>query len=245
MIKKSILIIGANSEISKELAKKFAQKGFDIYLALRNKNRLFTFKKNLAKEFNIMVRLFELDILDPPSFQKFFDELGHVPEIAVCNIGIMRDLSPDKEAPLSSLITFNTNFSGPAVFLLYLAKYFRVRGSGVIVATSSVAGDRGRYSNFIYGSSKAGLTNFLSGLRASLHDDNIHVISIVPGFIKTKMLGDKKVPWFLLATPEMTAESIVKAIERKRNVVYVRSVWFFIMLVIKMLPEILMKRLKI
>ena len=117
--------------------------------------------------------------------------------------------------------------------------------SGNIIALSSVAGDRGRQSNFIYGSAKAGLTAYLSGLRNYLYDKKVHVMTVKPGFMDTKMTEGLPLNPKLTASPKQAAESIYKAYKSQKNVAYVLPIWSIIMLIIKNIPEFIFKKLKL
>ena len=138
-----------------------------------------------------------------------------------------------------------TNYIGPALLMGALAGRFEERGSGVLVGVSSVAGDRGRATNYVYGSAKAGFTAFLSGLRNRLARTGVHVITVKPGFVRTRMTEGMDLPARLTATPDEVAAAVVEAIRRRRDVVYVRRVWRLIMLIVRALPEPLFKRLRI
>ena len=140
---------------------------------------------------------------------------------------------------------FRINLVSAAVILEQAADYFGRRGAGVIVALSSVAGDRGRQSNYLYGASKAGLTALLSGLRNRLHAKGVAVVTVKPGFVDTPMLYGRPLPAsFLVASPDRVAADIVTAIERHRDVVYTPWYWRGIMAAIRLLPETLFKRLR-
>ena len=108
-----------------------------------------------------------------------------------------------------------------------------------------VAGERGRQSNYLYGSAKAGFTAYLSGLRNRLFHHGLHVLSIQPGFVYTRMTEGLTLPPLLTATPEQVASAVSKAIDKKKNVVYVKWFWRWIMLIIKSIPEFLFKKLKL
>ena len=122
---------------------------------------------------------------------------------------------------------------------------FAARRSGTIIGISSVAGDRGRATNYIYGSAKAGFTAYLSGLRNRLAGQGVHVATISPGFIATRMTAGMDLPEKLTASPEEVAEAILAAQEKRRDVVYVRPIWRLVMMVIRSIPEPVFKRLKI
>jgi short-subunit dehydrogenase len=138
-----------------------------------------------------------------------------------------------------------TNYLGPALLLDRLAALMEERGSGTIIGISSVAGNRGRASNYCYGSAKAGFTAYLSGLRNRLAKKGVHVITVKPGFVHTRMTEGMKLPALLTAEPEEVATRVLKADAHRCNTVYVRPVWRLIMLVIAHLPEFIFKRLSL
>ena len=127
----------------------------------------------------------------------------------------------------------------------YFAQKFEAKRSGTIIGLSSVAGERGRQSNFIYGSAKAGFTAYLSGLRNYLYDKKVNVLSVIPGFMATKMTEGMPLNPKLTASPKQAANCIYKAYKNKKNVVYVLSIWWVIMMIIRNIPEFIFKRLKL
>jgi short-subunit dehydrogenase len=129
-------------------------------------------------------------------------------------------------------------------FLTLLANYFEKRGTGTLAAISSVAGDRGRQSNYIYGTTKAALSTFLQGLRNRLSSKNVHVLTIKPGFVDTPMTAHLK-RGLLFATPEKVAQDIIRAIAGKKSVLYTPWFWRWIMLAIKMIPETIFRKLRL
>ncbi len=139
----------------------------------------------------------------------------------------------------------NSNYTGAVSILNVIANDFERRKKGVIVGISSVAGERGRQSNYLYGSAKAGFTAYLSGLRNRLFHHGAHVVTVKPGFVRTKMIEDIRTPGPLTASPKQVALSVSSAIRKKRNTVYVLSIWSLIMFVIKLIPETIFKRLKL
>lgn len=138
-----------------------------------------------------------------------------------------------------------SNYLGAVSVLNIIADDYELSGQGVIVGVSSVAGDRGRQSNYIYGSAKAGFTAYLSGLRNRLAKKNVHVMTLKPGFIKTKMVAGLKTPAPLTALPDKLASYVYKAIGKKRNVVYYLPLWRYIMTIIVVIPESIFKKLKL
>ena len=119
------------------------------------------------------------------------------------------------------------------------------KGGGTIIGVSSVAGERGRKNNFIYGSAKAGFTAYLSGLRNYLYKKGVHVLTVKPGFMYTKMTEDLELPKLLTITPEKAARLIYSGYRKKRNVIYIAWMWKWIMLIIKSIPEFIFKRMSI
>jgi short-subunit dehydrogenase len=144
-----------------------------------------------------------------------------------------------------TLRTINTNFTGAVSILNLVAGYYATQKHGAIIGISSVAGERGRQSNYIYGSSKAGFTTYLSGLRNRLYHSNVHVLTVLPGFVYTKMTEHLTLPKLLTATPAQVAEAVYKSAKRKRNVIYVKWFWRWIMYIIKFIPESIFKKKKL
>ena len=145
----------------------------------------------------------------------------------------------------TAMQVIQSNYAGPLIILGEIARHFEQRGSGTIVGISSVAGERGRASNYIYGSAKAGFTAFLSGLRNRLATKDIHVVTVIPGYVATKLTSNVNAPKILMAQPEEVGEAIFKATKNRKNVIYVKPVWRMIMFMIKNIPEIIFKRTKI
>ena len=238
---KSILIIGGTSDIGIAVAKKFALNGYNIFLAARNIQNLESVKKDLELNNKIQVVPLKLDILDTNSYKTFLDNFEKIPEVVVCSIGYMGDqLINEKSLDERSLVV-RTNYEGPVNFLSEIANHYEKEQSGTIIGISSVAGERGRAINYIYGSAKSGFTAFLSGLRNRLFKNNVHVITILPGPVETKMTQGMKLPKFLTSKPQSVAEGIYKAAVNKKDVVYIKPIWRLITLIIKNIPEKIFK----
>jgi short-subunit dehydrogenase len=139
----------------------------------------------------------------------------------------------------------DTNYTGCVSILNVVAEAYAKKGAGTIVGISSVAGDRGRQSNYIYGSAKAGFTAYLSGLRNRLFKQKVNVITVKPGFVNTKMTAGLKLPPGLTAQPDQVAKRVGAAVSSGKSVVYVLPIWALVMLVIRCLPEFIFKRLKL
>jgi short-subunit dehydrogenase len=239
------LILGAASDMAIAIAEKFASRGYNIQLAARNVNRLEAHQSDLAIKYSSRVSIHEFDALAYASHATFFDHLEPKPDVTVCVFGYLgeneRAAADWEEA--SKII--NTNYTGAVSVLNRAAQYYSSKKEGVIVGIASVAGERGRQSNYMYGSAKAGFRAYLSGLRNRMQKENVHVVTVQPGFVYTKMTENLKLPKMLTAKPEEVAEAVYNAASKKKNVVYVKWYWRWIMLVIKTIPEPIFKKLKL
>ncbi len=237
-----VLILGARSDIARATARAFAAEGHAIQLAARHAADLQADKANLETRYNIEVTLHDFDVLEVDRHGEFVDGLPTLPAIAVCAVGIMGEQSESEKDPAAAVTVLRSNFEGPAILLGILAERFVARGSGTLVGISSVAGDRGRASNYVYGSAKAGFTAFLSGLRNRLCKRNVHVVTVKPGFVNTAMTEGMDLPAKLTAEPDEVAAAIVTAVKKSRNIIYVRPIWWAVMMVIRNIPEAIFKK---
>ncbi len=226
------------------IARKFASEQHGLQLAARNLEQLGVLRSDLAIRFNVPCTIHAFDALDFESHQAFFDQLDPKPDIAVCVFGYMGENETVRNSLPETLATINTNYTGAVSILNVIGNYFALNRKGVIAGISSVAGERGRQSNYIYGSAKAGFTAYLSGLRNRLVQDNVHVVTVKPGFVYTRMTEGLKLPKPLTAHPSEVGDAVYKAVQNKTNVVYVRWMWRWIMLIIKSVPELIFKKLK-
>lgn len=237
-----LLVIGANSDIASATATQFANAGYRISLAARNVKRL----ENFARDLNIRtaqeVDLYEVDICDPDSRAQLVSDLPELPSTVLCAVGYLGDQEQAQSELSEAERILQTNYNAVCYLLNLLADKFEERGSGSIIAISSVAGDRGRKSNYLYGSAKAGLSAYLSGLRNRLFAADVHVMEVRPGFVDTKMTAGMELPEKLTARPEQVAEKIYKANKKRKDLIYVKPIWRLIMLVIRHLPEFIFKR---
>ena len=237
-----VLILGAKSDIGMAIARTYADNGYALYLAARNTQLLDVFKKDITIRSESDVSLLEFDVTDMESHNDFFQRLEPKPEIVICVIGYLGD----QQVAQNDLDEFqhitSVNYTGCASILSVIANFFESQESGSLIAVSSVAGERGRKSNYIYGSAKAALTSFMSGLRNRLHGSGVHVLTVKPGFVDTKMTRDIDLPEKLTAQPEEVAKAVFRAQQKRIDVVYVKSLWRWIMLIIRSLPEFLFKK---
>ena len=245
MTKPPVLILGARSDIGKAVAHKFAALGHPVQLAARNVVTLEADKTDLELRHNVPVTLHEFDALALENHEAFIAGLPELPRVAVCAVGLMGQHEENEGDINAASIVLRSNFEGPANILAVLGNHFEARGSGALVGISSVAGERGRATNYIYGSAKAGFTAFLSGLRNRLAKHGVHVVTVLPGFVATQMTEGMNLPARLTAEPSEVAEAIACAVERKKDVIYVRPIWRLIMAIIRNIPEGIFKRMKI
>lgn len=245
MTKPAVLIIGARSDIGNAIARKFAAEGYAIQLAARNSEGLDIEKRDIELRYGAEVTLHEFDALSIDTHEEFLNNLPRLPEIAISTIGLMGRQEESERNHIAASHVMRSNYEGPASILALLANRFEQRGSGTLVGISSVAGERGRATNYVYGSAKAAFTAFLSGLRNRLARRGVHVVTVLPGFVATKMTEGMDLPAALTADPKEVAVAIERAVLRKRNIVYVRPVWQLIMLIIRNIPERFFKVMKI
>ena len=225
---KNVLILGANSDIGKAIGHQFSENGFGLILAVRNPNG----------ENEI-----QFDATDFDSHKEFVRNLKIVPDVVVVSFGVLPDAGECFEQPIKAVKSTLVNYTGVVSILGHLSKTMAQKGSGTIIGIYSVAGDRGRGSNYVYGSSKAGLSTYLDGLRNFLFKKGIHVITVKPGFVATKMTQGLPLPKQVTATAVQVAKSVYRAYEKRQNTVYILPVWRLIMLIIQNIPEFIFKKM--
>lgn len=241
---KNVLILGATSDMAQAIAKKYAAEGWSLSLAALEKELLAPIASDLSVRSGAEIQLLEFDATDFSNHRKIYESLTLKPDAVIACFGYMSDQMAVRSDEVDIRRTIDINFTGMASVLSIIADDFEKCGSGSIAAISSVAGDRGRQSNYIYGSAKAGLTVFLAGLRNRLADKGVHVMTVKPGFARTKMTESLELPEALTASPEQIAEAVFHGLEKKRNVVYTLWMWQWIMLIIKHIPEFIFKKMK-
>lgn len=242
---KWLLILGAKSDMAKSLAHALAKQGFHLYLAARNCEELEHDSQDLAVRYGIQAKTVEYDALDFSSHARMYDRLEVKPEGVVYVTGYLGDQRKAEHDFAEARRILDTNFTGAVSILNYIAQDFARKNSGFIIGISSVAGDRGRQSNYLYGSAKAGFSAYLSGLRNRMCRSNVMVITVKPGFVMTKMTEHLNLPKLLTAQPDEVAEDIVRAWKKNKNVIYTRWYWRYIMAIIKNIPENIFKKLSL
>ncbi|NOY53558.1 MAG: SDR family oxidoreductase [Deltaproteobacteria bacterium] len=238
-----LLIIGAKSDIARAVALEYARHGWDLILAARDAGEtLAPLVADIGVRTGRRAEARELDILDFDSHEAFYEGLGEKPLGVVSAVGFLGDQERAEHDPVEARRIINTNYTGVAGLLDIVAGDLERRREGFIIGISSVAGDRGRGSNYIYGSAKAGLTAYLSGLRNRLYGAGVHVMTVKPGFVRTRMTAGMNLPSLLTSTPEAVARSIYRGQQRRRNVIYTHWIWRYIMMLVEAAPESLFKR---
>ena len=243
MIASPVIIMGARSDIGRALARAYAARGADVVLAGRGD--LAADAQDLAVRSNsTKIRTMGFDVTDENA-DAFFASLTEPPGTVVMVAGLLGNQPQSAASDTAAALVMATNYSGPARYLLAAARVMADVPGGCIIGISSVAGDRGRASNFVYGSAKAGFTAFLSGLRNAHARGDLHVMTVKPGFVATQMTKDMKLNPALTAQPAEVAAAIIKAHLARRDVLYVRSIWRLIMMIIGAIPEALFKKLSL
>lgn len=243
---KNILIIGAGSAIATAAARLYAEDHYRIYLTARNEEQLALQKQDLLLRGAVDIDYALLDANHFDQHDAVLDNaeafLGSIDIALICH-GTLSDQARCEEDFAVVLQEINTNALSVISLVTRLANRLSAKRSGCIAVVTSVAGDRGRQSNYVYGSAKGMVSLFLQGLRGRLLRSNVHVVDIKPGFVDTPMTAAfPKGP--LWSAPEKIAQSIFHGIRRHRHTVYAPGYWRLIMLVVRSIPEVIFKRLK-
>lgn len=241
----TLLVLGATSDIARATALLFAMHGWTLRLAGRDQAALERIAQDITVRTGQAATCCRFDALEPRSGEQLWASLQEKPDAELCAVGLLGDEQAARHDGGRAYEILTANFTGLVPVLSQAADSFEAAGHGCIIGISSVAGDRGRASNYLYGSAKAGLTAFLSGLRNRLARAHVHVLTVKPGFVATRMTEGMRLPPALTATPEEVANAIWKGVQKKRNVIYVRPIWRVIMLVIRNIPERIFMRMKL
>ena len=233
----AVLILGAKSDIAVAVARQYADQGFDLILAGRGMELLKALASDIQIRSQQAVSYVELDVLDFNSHQAFYDGLDEKPLGVISAVGYL-GLQEKAQVDFDEAQKIhNTNYLGLVSLFNIIANDFESRGSGFIVGISSVAGDRGRKSNYHYGAAKAAFSAYLSGLRNRLHNAGVEVLTVKPGFVATSMTEGMDLPEKLTAQPEQVARDIFQAQQKGKSIIYSKWIWRWIMLIIKHIPE--------
>ncbi|WP_234108767.1 MULTISPECIES: SDR family NAD(P)-dependent oxidoreductase [Chryseobacterium] len=241
-----MIVLGSNSEVAQAFVEKVLQSGEKfayVYLFTSDRETAERFAQHIDVKYLQQSKIIELDLLREIDYSTF-DEIDS--ELLFCATGYLGQSTEEglyDQNNTQKII--DINYAKLVPILNFFAEKMERKRSGNMIVLSSVAGDRGRQSNFIYGSAKAGLTAYLSGLRNYLFSKKVHVMTVKPGFMDTKMTEGMPLNPALTASPKRAAEEIYKAYKKQKNIAYILPVWGIIMLVIKNIPEFVFKKLKL
>lgn len=244
---KKVLVLGATSAIAQSTCRLLAARGASLYLVGRNPARLDAVARDLTVRGARHVAQEVRDLDDTSSHAGLVARaegaLGGL-DGALLAHGVLGEQRAAEASWEEASRLLHTNFLSAASLLTHLANRFEAQRDGTLVVISSVAGDRGRQSNYVYGTAKGALSVFLQGLRNRLHRAGVAVVTVKPGFVDTPMTAHLK-KGALWASPEQVARGIVRAADRRRNEVYLPGFWRLIMALIRSVPESVFKRLKL
>jgi hypothetical protein len=242
-----ILIVGATSAIAQATAQLFAADGDHLFLVARNSDKLRIVAEDLKVRGAGKVEYRAMDALDYERHLSVIEEANVALEgldVVLIAHGMLPDQKACERAFEATREALDVNFLSTASLLTHLANYFEDRKRGTIVVIGSVAGDRGRQSNYVYGTAKGAISIFLQGIRNRLYKSGVSVITVKPGFVDTPMTKnfDKGALW---TSPGNVASAIKKAVSTHKNIAYIPKFWFPIMLTIKAIPEAIFKRMSL
>jgi len=240
------IILGASSAMARATARALAATGAGLLLAGRDATDLAAMAADCRLRGARFAEVVAFDARDAGSLQPLLDRVGA--EEGTLNAAVFVGSMPaqaeiDADPGLIGRVVAE-NYTGPAEFLHRLAPMLEARGGGAIVGVGSVAGDRGRLGNYVYGAAKAAFHTYLSGLRNRLGRSGVQVLTVKPGFVDTAMTWGLP-GMFLVASPEAVARAILKGVRRRRSVIYAPFFWRWIMLIIRAIPEPIFRKLKI
>lgn len=244
---KKILIIGATSAIAEAVARVYAEQGDTLHLVARHAGRLKTMREDLRVRGAVDVTTSELDVCDADAYERVLDEAASSLkkiDIALIAHGTLPDQAQCESHLVTAMAEFQVNGTSVIALATLLAARMEAQGSGTLAVISSVAGDRGRQSNYLYGSAKAAVSAFLSGLGQRLAKKGIAVITIKPGFVDTPMTAAFP-KGFLWSTPKRVARDITRGIDRRSAVIYTPGFWRLIMFVIRAIPETIFRKISL
>ena len=240
------IILGGTSTIARAFARKAADRGEGVIIVGRDADDLAATAADCAARGAPVGEAIPFDARDPSTFGPIAERAGRISgEIGIAVfVGSMPSQTEIDADPALIDGVVTDNYAGPARLLHELAPLLEERGAGTIIGVGSVAGDRGRIGNYVYGSSKSGFHAYLSGLRNRLGRSGVHVVTVKPGTVDTAMTwGMEKLPF--LAPPEKIVQDIFRAADRKKDVIYTPFIWWPVMTVIRAIPERIFKKMDI
>jgi decaprenylphospho-beta-D-erythro-pentofuranosid-2-ulose 2-reductase len=247
-VNNAVLILGATSAIARAIASELAVRRHNLILAARDTEEAGRIASDLRIRHGVEAIALPFDAADLDRLPAFFDECVRASDGALRGVvlaqGTMAPQADAQNDPKLARAIIDVNYTSAALLLNLAANHFEPRKSGFICGISSVAGDRGRQSNYVYGSAKAGLTTLLQGLRNRLTKSNVPVITVKPGFVDTAMTWGLP-GLFLVASPQKVAGDVCRAIEKGKATIYTPWFWWGIMTIIKNIPEPIFRRMKL
>ena len=242
-----VLIIGATSGMAEALARSYAAQGARLFLVARNESKLRDIASDAQARGASEVQTWVMDANNSEAIMPMLDAAWQAFgsfDVALIAHGTLPDQPRTQLDIAYAMAEFRTNAESAIVCMVGLGTKFEPQGKGVIAVIGSVAGDRGRASNYLYGAAKAAVETFASGLRARLFASGVHVLLVKPGFVATPMTAHIPLPSMLTSSADHAAADIVKAINKRKDVLYTAWFWAWIMLIIRWLPAVIFKRLK-
>jgi short-subunit dehydrogenase len=243
----AVLALGATSAIAEATLRLLAERGARFYLVARNQDKLDVIAADLQTRGATGVATHVMDLDDtaahPAMLAAAAQSLGVI-ELALLAHGVLGDQAEAEASYSAAEAVLKTNFLSAVSLITWLANYFDSLHNGTLAVISSVAGDRGRKSNYVYGASKGALNIFLDGVRNRIDRAGVHVLTIKPGFVATPMTAHlAQGPLF--AKPSQIGAGIVKAIEKRKDVVYLPPFWAVILLILRLIPRRIFKKLNV
>lgn len=244
----AVLVIGAGSAIARAIAARFAAAGHDVVLAGRDLADLRDTAADLQIRYRVRSASLPFDALDFDGHHGFFNSAVAQFEAGLRGVVVCHGTMPSQAAAqkdwATARRTIDVNYTSAVSILNLAAEYFQSGKAGFLCVLSSVAGDRGRQSNYLYGSAKGGLSLYLQGLRQRLAKSGIRVVTVKPGFTDTAMTWGLP-GMFLVASPQKVAEDVFRAVQRGKPTVYTPGFWKVIMFIIRSIPEAVYNRMKL
>jgi len=244
----AVLVIGAGSAIARAISARFAAAGHDIILAGRGLDDLRATAADLKIRYNVRTAVLPFEALDFEGHGGFFKSSATQFESGLFGVVVCHGMMPSQaEAQKDWEIarrTIDVNYTSAVSILNLAAEYFQSRKAGFLCVLSSVAGDRGRQSNYLYGSAKGALSLYLQGLRQRLAKAGVRVVTVKPGFTDTAMTWGLP-GMFLVASPEKVAEDVFRGVNKGKPTVYTPGFWRVIMFIIRSIPEAVYNRMKL
>ncbi len=243
----TVLALGATSAICEATLRVLAERGARFYLVARNQEKLNAVAADLRTRGASGVVTHAMDLDDtaahPAMLATAAQSLGTI-DLALLAYGVLGNQAEAEASYAAAEEVLHTNFLSAVSLITWLANYFESMGQGTLAVISSVAGDRGRKSNYVYGASKGALNIFLDGVRNRIDRAGVQVLTIKPGFVATPMTAHlAQGPLF--AQPSQVARGIVKAIEKRRDIVYLPAFWAIIMMILRLIPRRIFKKLSV